>query len=820
MNTQYLKTHIQRTLLALIVTALLATTAYADTYHYGLYNGVVDEAVSTAEGYSLIVSSSESDYDVYGYGLYVDEESVLWDNSANLTVSVSYAAGTTGEYADTVAYGFYDDNGSSIANSGSISVSASGVTTTGDNNIRSYAEAVGIYASGEVSNSGAISVSALAGTGTSSDGYADGEAYAIGILVDNDGDASVSNFGNISVLADAGAADADHNAYRYAYAYGIYASGSVANYGAIVATAIGGSMTRSDDADWLSAYSYAISAAGEVTNSGTLSVTATAGSSETGDDEAEAYAYGIVSENSITNSGAINVSATGGSVEEGSSVAYAFGLYGEGDVSNTGNIIVSASGGSLGEDEDSSYAYGIYLDGSDLALTNYGSISASAGTEAYEVYISSGSSVTLVDNYTLTIDGDAATGSIYVGSSASLDLNDATLAVTTGDAFSWETDYAIFAGADESSISGSFSSVVSLNPDVSVSYSDQGTTDSSSDDTVSLTYTPQTSAALETTGVTTRTMNLVYSLISQRQLGSFFAPYLAQAKSARRMYADSGRIMSDATPVPASERQFFLLPFYAHGSNSGADFSSDIIGLVGGIQQQTGTSNYGLHFSYSRSSSEYDSGKATDIDQDTLAIGVQALHQIGNVLVRGQLSSYYAWLDYSALTGTSLELQETADYNSYGVTAQLLAGYALKRNNQVWLPEIGLDYAWLHQKDFTTNASGTSYDVNVDSIDEHQFSAVAALNWQTGIVAHDGLITPKLAAGVKYLLSDNDLSVRQSVAGSTPVTVSDDLDDLTGTLAASLQFERNRQSVELAYSGEYGEESAISSIWLRFASHF
>ena len=107
---------------------------------------------------------------------------------------------------------------------------------------------------------------------------------------------------------------------------------------------------------------------------------------------------------------------------------------------NTGNLTVLTETPVAGA---TTSAYGIYvLD--DGTLTNTGRIRVDGDT-AYEVYITDGHAVTLVDDYRVTLDGDPNVGSIYVGAGSTLDLNDSHLAVDglVGETL-WDTEYRLF----------------------------------------------------------------------------------------------------------------------------------------------------------------------------------------------------------------------------------------------------------------------------------------------------------------------------------------------------------------------------------------
>lgn len=838
-----------------------SSSAYISSYAYGIFHPLIHSRSIASNSGNITVTvnggtatndsstSTRTTVSAHSSGIYsIDTVS----NSGNITVAANggkatsssnantygYATAHATSRSDTNAYGLYSL--SDVSTIGNIAVTADGgkaISTSkatahanAYDNTYSYANAHstsstsasanGINSRLHASNNGNITVSAVGGTATStSDVYADANAYASAHAVTNTNAnatgifsfGTVSDNGNITVTANGGKSTSLCNAYANTYvatdanadAGGIYSRGPVNNNSNITVIANGGTATS-------------LNAAATIT----ATITANANSN----------AYGIYSGKIIRNYGNIMVTANGGtakSTRDAYAYADARGIFsssltssgGNITVYNSGNITVTANGGTASGSSGAyantdTRAYGIHLSGYNISLSNYGSIKAAADT-AYEVYIDSDSNVTLLDNYTFTIDGDANIGSIYVSSSSNLHLNNAKLSVTTGSNFSWNTDYTLF--KNDGSIHGSFSSVSAINPEVTVSYNNRGTIANSSDDTVSLNYTPQRSSALSAIQATSSAIHTANGQLDHRLLGHFLA-YKELPK--RRLYASSGMIMSDARPLVLPKREWFLTQYYAKGSQSDANYDSDSIGLVGGYQNIRGQRLYGAHFGYSRSNIDFNSAKQTDINQDNLFAGVHAMRQQGNITLRGQLSAYYAWFDYSAMTGANYNVMESADYNSYGITSKLLVGYLVKNHNQLWLPEVGLSYLWLHQQDFTTKAEGNSWDIAVGDVDEHQVSAVANLNWQTHRPLKEAVMTPKLNAGLRYLLTDNEQSINQQVSGSAPVSLRSEQDRLSATIGAALQLQRKQQSVELAYNGQYSEDSSISSLWLKFTSHF
>jgi hypothetical protein len=701
-------------------------------------------------------------------------------------------------------------------NSGAITVTATGGNATASEWAYASARAVGIEAE-EVSNSGAISVTAEGGVSSSDDSYADAEAYAYGIHTRS----SVTNSGAVTVLATGGdgTSESGENSYEYAEAYGIWSDGGGLNEGAITVTAAGGTTVDMGDSE-VNVIAYGIRAGDVMTNSGAITVTATGGTAEGPDSLGDAEAFGIDATTDVSNSGAIVVTAHGGNATgEGSSAdGMAAGIHireGTAFVSNSADIIATATANEGYE----SLAYGIYFEGAG-SLTNTGSLQAFGDTHAYEVAVISGT-VTLVDSYNLTLDSDPAVGSLYVGDGAELALNDATLSVTMVDGTTQiNTEYRIFDTDDGGTVSGAFGSLADpLNPDVVALYHDQATADSA-DDTVSLAYRPGASPQMEAAGLLLHAVNLAADQVGQRLTTGFLQTQLASR--APRLYAAAQTVVSDAGGQygVAQTGSFFFTPYYASIDKDAAPagYDADMVGFVTGFERQAGGNLCGLHLGFGHAGIDFTGNGYSDDqeDQELLSGGVHLMGSRGNWTWRGQVTGFYGWHDYEGLTGASLEQRESADYDSYGVRTTLLAGHLLQHRNQMLLPEVGVEYLWLHRDSFTTDADDPSWDMHSDSIDEHQVSALASLRWLTRLQAGDVEVTPSLAAGVRYLVTDDALDVHQSVAGSGPVTVRTEQDDVTGTVSASVRFRKEQLATELAYGGEFSDDSTMHSAWIRF----
>ncbi|ABA88425.1 autotransporter domain outer membrane protein [Syntrophotalea carbinolica DSM 2380] len=823
---------------------------------YGIDASLAVSPFINYDNYSLTVygdgSGSFEDVSFNAYGIYSNSATEI-QNFGNISITAMGGTATAlaGAAAGNEVYGIFA--AAAVTNNGAINVTATGGTATASSGADSNVEAYGIYSLGPVTNGGALTVIATGGTAIAGD---DADTDTFGIYSRD----NVINSGAITVTTTGGTATDDASIDADADGYGIRSYGTVTNDGSITVAAVGGTATADTYAETESE-AFGISSRGAVTNQGDITVTSTGGVSTSAAADgayASAYGFGIDTDNDITNSGTINVTATGGTANATSSEPYALaiGLNAAGDVTNTGDIITTATYGSgagtapfsdiFGEahalaggivtdggdvfnsgnitatatasDSLTSVAIGIVMDGSG-SLTNTGIIRTNGASRAYEVAVMSGS-VSLIDSYNLNLDADPSVGSLYVAGGATLVLNDAMLSVTSaGSAPQMNTEYRIFDTDDGGTVSGSFGGLTSaLNPDVVVLYHDQSTT-TSTDDTVSLGYSPGASPQLEAMDLLRHAVTLSSDLAGQRIALGFLKYQLTDRTPGP--YADSLMVANDATGgYRLAPYNVFFTPYYANIDKdaSPAGYDADLVGFVTGIEHRAGSTLSGMYLGYTHAGLDFTgNGYSGDgEDQEVLSLGVQSMGNRGHWTWRGQLGGFYGWHDYEGLTGINLELRENADYNSYGAHTSLLGGYLIPVGTQIFLPEAGIEYLWLHSDSFTTDADDSGWDVHSSAMDEHQVRALASLRWLTRMQIGEVEMAPSLMAGVRCLLTDSDLSVNQSVAGSGPVTVKTEQDDVAGTVSASVRFSKEQLSSELSYGGEFGDETTSHSAWLRF----
>lgn len=797
-----------------------------------------DLTVNGRAGTATATSGTYADADAFAEAWNIHSYSEHVDNYGNLSVSAQGGNATANHNANSSAdaYGIVSRSPKSIYNDGDIIVHAQGGSASGGISgtgptAEGSAQAVGLDSSGVILNHGRVTVTARGGAASTKNGKSEARAISRGLTSETD----ITNSGLIDVVATGGKAvneDPAGRNYAEARAYGIEAAGNVVNSGPIHVKAEGGETEGllADDDGEAYARAYGIFSDGDVTNDGAISVAAIGGTSTTPESEPYALGFGIYTTgggNTIINRGDIDVTAIYGEgtgtdpfdMPYGSAYAGTCGIYADGSVLNSGNITVTASA----PEGFNTAAVGIFFDG-DGTLTNTGIIRA-FGDQAYETTVASGT-LTLVDHYNLNLDGNPNNGSIYILAGAVLELNGAALSLTNvADDFQWDTPYRIF--ENEGTINGNFGLVSTLNPNVSALYHDQGNTNAA-DDTVSLIYRPTASPSLVGAILLTKAITLTGNLVNQRMVTGFLQPSLAALEPSKpRLYAALNNTATDVVyySEPHERQTFFLTPYHAMVDQEASPLGYDAttLGFVAGYERQNRGRLYGFHLGYGRNDLDFTGAgfSLSEEDQDVWSAGVHAMGSLNDWTWRTQVTGFYGQHDYTGRTGLDLVMRETADYDSYGVTANLMGGYLFKLGRHLLLPEAGLDYIWLSRKSFTHSANNAAWNIHNSSLDEHQLAAVTSLRWMTQRRIGNLTLTPSVTGGVRYLLTDDELDVHQSVAGSAPLTITADQDETTGTLSASLLLDsQENASAELAYGGEYGDDTTAHSFWVRFNYRF
>jgi hypothetical protein len=439
------------------------------------------------------------------------------------------------------------------------------------------------------------------------------------------------------------------------------------------------------------------------------------------------------------------------------------------------------------------------------------------GSGAYEVYVNSGT-VSLTNRYNMTLDGEAGKGSIYLNSGASMDLNSALLSATYVAGTKFNTEYRIFDGSG--SVSNTFGGLIQpRNTAVSLLYHDQGT-DSSSDDTVSLSYHPGTSPATRFVDITRRLLDISLEPVRRQQLYTFLGDQFAALGLVQ--YAAAGSAASDASfgfRKSSADNGAYIIPYYTNvKDHSSLGYSSNIFGVAAGYDRRFGDYQLGVHAGYARaktdfSGTEYPSG--TEETQNVFSMGLQGMGRWGDWTLRADATGFYSWHSYNGLTGLNFEGTEAADFNSYGSAETLALGHLIRVGNHVFLPEIGLSHTWIKQEGFSTNATAGTWNTDYSSIDYNRLDGLLTVKWLTRLVSNHYTILPSVTVGGRYRLTGDKISVNQTVTGSSPVVVAYDDDRAAATTAIGLAVRKGAVSAELAYSGEYSTDTILHGVWLK-----
>ncbi len=771
------------------------------------------------------------------YGIESDKAPVINSGRVTVTAAGGNALSTSSNnmhdtpeaYASAWAYGIRaHDAGAN--NSGTVVASAIGGTATGQGAAGAYADAevVAIEADGtgadlvrvQVQNTGAVTATATGGAATSASASASADADVTGLETKY---AYVENSGAITVTGQGGAVQAAGDAYAHVAAVGLTASyGVLDNSGDIAVAGTGGTAEGRNATAYV--YAFGLTATDARTNnSGDITVTAEAGDVTCTDRSfAMAYAAGIgADQNDVTNSGDIAVTARGGTAGSGDMAnAFAYGIRARNaNVDNSGDITVAATA----QDGFTSEAFGILFQGTGT-LTNTGIIRASGDT-AYELYVEDDATLTLVDRYNVTLDGDPNNASIHVGERATLALDNATLTVASvrGETL-WDTPYQLFDAEPNGVVDGSFAAAQALNPNTTATYYDQNSVDSS-DDKVALSYTPGASAALPSTAVEKQVVTQAIDVVNTHMTSLMLHDVFSSSSGA--LLADAGataRSMGLAQSGSDDEVGVFFEPYYSRVDRDADPMGYDarLWGFAAGYERRLDNTLVGLHMGYGRANVDYTGAGygANSEDQDILTGGLSGLTRWDEWTLRYSLIGFYGWHDYKGLTGATLNANETASTDSYGLNASVMAGHIFRRGPHVFLPEAGLNWLWAHRQRYTTEASDPAWNTTYSAMDDHDLQAEAAIRWLGGFMAGDIHVSPSASIGVRHLLTDAESTVSQSVAGTAPVLVRSERDRTAVTTSGSIVLSQGSQALSLAYDGEYSSDTDRHSFWLRYAWTF
>jgi len=488
-------------------------------------------------------------------------------------------------------------------------------------------------------------------------------------------------------------------------------------------------------------------------------------------------------------------------------------------VINTGKMYVTM------DDVDSA---GMYLAGNGIKVTNIGEIHTTG--QSYEIYVQNGS-VTLINAYNMVLDGDPNHASIKVMAwgSPELDLNNAKLLLTDVDGETqWDTAYKIF-DDQQNKTHGSFSSIEAVNPNATAIYTPGAT---HNDDTVMLKYAPPASPANVSADVAELSIMNSVNVVHNRMATNAMMQSLGQTLFAEVddpvMLADARSTMTDVGSGALLEgdeptTDIFAMPYgsWSKSTRSPMGYEAKTGGVTLGFEYQNNGSVLGVHGGVGHAAIDFTgSGYTNNSEGQTMfTLGVHGGTVINNWVLGGSVTPYFTLHEYDGKTGAALDVDEKADYTSFGAVNRALGGYRFIFGDDILMPTAGLTHLWIHRDEYSSKADGT-WDTTYSKLDDHELQANGGLRWMRSMKAGEFTIVPSVYAGIRQTLTDGSVSTSQSVPGAQPVSVNSKSDLTAANLEAFASFVKEDWSFQLGYGGEYGETTVEHGAWLRLKWDF
>jgi hypothetical protein len=734
-----------------------------------------DESEGIANSGSISATAYSASSNAKAWGIDAAETSGSITNTGSIS-SIAEAGETIHLRAD--AYGIYAyDTTGDTRNDGDITALTSGY----------YGLSFGIMVwntNGGVANSGTI-----VATGT---GVEDGQAFGI---VATGPDGNILNTGDIFASASGA---------NEAYAEGMDVAGiggSIINEGTI--TAVG---YTTDPDSYADVYGIDVSVIdGTLRNSGTISAMA-----ESADANAYAiYLYGV--ETALENTGTLSAAAIGDEAN-----AYGAWLHGNGDFRNSGAISVSGLAGAA-----------IYVNSGPWDLYNPGGIFTSGGTRTLIVR---GSGVANLEGpFSVSFYGDPESPGYveplrcFLG--GTLNLNDATLLAQAGNDIVWNTPYPVIEN-DASTVSGDFAGLASANPNIAVSWEDAGST--GEDSAVVFRYDPQASVSAQALRLANFGAMQGSNLIQQRTFSELLARHVRKQEI---LLADSGQTASDSGFLVAraggeAGSAVFIRPYLKtlnRPSDGELGYDGSLMGIIAGYEWLRGPElTLGLHAGLGLGSVDFkgDGYDGNDENQYIYSLGIHGAYNPGAWHFDGSATLYAARHEYDGLTGGGLTIEEEDDYTSYGAEVEAVGGHVFTSGDWAFMPYAGLGYSWINAPSHTTDAEDSSWDTHYGSVDEHVLRSILGAqvsgNWAIG----ETRIVPTVGLRWEYALTDNEISISQSLPGVGTVDVTADVSRSSVIGDASLTFVKGAASMELGAMSQYNSDYESYGGWLTLKWHF
>jgi hypothetical protein len=680
-------------------------------------------------------------WNVGAYGVYIGNnvDVINFTNSGNIEVAVKAgsAIGDNSEVISGWAVGvdigsddYYGQIVKSFVNNGTISVSVSAGDAKGTNStVKAFAGApvwVDYSTVKNFQNTGTIISTGQAGSALGNGSKVYMTDFGNGFL------GEVGNFTNEGkIITKISAGDAvGTESYviidedGYASAYGVFFGDVVNNFlnkGQIYVEASAGNALGTNSTVYVGSV-YGVSFEGGVnsfTNEGNIYVGASAGSAS-GDNSTVGIGgiLGVfadyVSSGSLVNKGLIQTSVKGGA---GSEIGYIAGLVleeaSDTTISNEGTIYVDVNAPNAESVHD--IAGIVISNSSNVTLSNPGTIWLSVfgpKPENVRTLRIENSTVTLDKSFSIVFGSpgiDPSTNStenlslrpIYVDSRSTLNLNGSDLiARIYSRNLKFNTKYYLI--ENEGTVYGEWGNLIKgyANPEVTVAWAGE---DYGENSAVIFGYVPGNRSMISAMGYTASQI-IASSMVNMVRLDPTLIVGLLLRDNRPVMVASSANVPVGA-PVSYKKGLFFL-PIYTRVNANDLGFDANaygfMLGFEGKLSKDLGATLYG---GYSRVNLDYDVRGPKDEDQDLYVVGFSLNYAPKPYFVRFMANYHWADHKYKGLTGANYELEEKADYNSWGIDTELTGGYIFRSGNFFIGPEIGLGYTYYRADDFHTKVS-------------------------------------------------------------------------------------------------------------------
>lgn len=429
-----------------------------------------------------------------------------------------------------------------------------------------------------------------------------------------------------------------------------------------------------------------------------------------------------------------------------------------------------------------------------------------------------------LDDGTLTLNsGVHLSGNTYTqasGSTLAVNLNgDGTAPVTViglatvagklvvdADGKNMVGDQTIIAAG---SVAGNFDSVVSVNPNFSLSTRIDGT-----DVKLSTPYTPQwDNTALSMTS--TLASNLAFIQIPTARSQTLLAENEKEDKNI--MVASNGPL-TDLISKPSTGKRYgvYAKPMFsiserdAFGSALGYD--AKMAGLeIGADTFVNDNLLLGAFAGYAATGIDFKGNTFAENDtedQSLYVLGAYGGYRLNDWSFTDTLSFSYAQHDSERNAG--LGQTAKADYNSQLVSNQLLASYRwIETEAWTLAPELGLNTSYFNRGSFSETDAVNA--VSYDSLDALFIESVVGIRLSGNIETESATFTPYAQLNWTHDLNGNDITVRQTLgATSAQITQENDDDHLSLGLGASVR--KDNTTFSLAYTGEASQHSRSHGI--------